>query len=253
MDKPGNRFCVYTHTRPDTNTIFYVGIGFISRAYDSHPNRRNKHWVNIVNKNNGEFTVDILDKDLPWELCCAAEQYLISKYGRVDKGTGLLVNMTDGGEGGFGRTMSAEARKKISDWHLKNPGSEADRQATVTRNKNRIWTKEARARISETARGRTLSPDSLIRRKISRLKNCGYVIEQVCPITGTIENIYSGVSDAGRALGICPSRISAILSGREKRAAGFLWRKLYNNEKLEEFVAAIELGLSDRNLIETII
>lgn len=87
---------VYTHTRLDNNQVFYVGIGKHSRrAFDKRG--RNKHWYNVVNKHG--YRVDITHKDLCWEEVCSIEKYLIAFYGRSDLNAGLLVNMTDGGEG----------------------------------------------------------------------------------------------------------------------------------------------------------
>ena len=61
--------CVYAHIRPDTDSVFYIGISKTkSRPYSKH--NRNNYWKNIVAKCNGEFTVNILYKDLSWEEAC---------------------------------------------------------------------------------------------------------------------------------------------------------------------------------------
>ena len=40
---------------------------------------------------------------------------MIAVFGRIDLGTGILHNMTNGGEGGSGRVLSEETRRKLSD------------------------------------------------------------------------------------------------------------------------------------------
>lgn len=105
--------CVYEHIRPDTNTIFYIGIGKKnSRAHSKYG--RNKHWKNIVKKCNNLFIINILHDDLSWEESCQKEKQYIKKYGRINNNTGILCNMTDGGEGILNLQHTAEAKLKIS-------------------------------------------------------------------------------------------------------------------------------------------
>jgi hypothetical protein len=104
---------VYTHTRADTNEVFYVGIGNTpnhKRAYDY--GKRNKHWYAIASKTT--YTVCIVYDDLTWKEACIKERELISKYGRVDMATGTLCNWTNGGEGSNGAIVREETRLKIT-------------------------------------------------------------------------------------------------------------------------------------------
>lgn len=104
---------VYQHIREDSNTIFYIGIGEndknnFKRAYSKYD--RNKYWRNITNKIS--WKVEILHKNLTWEQACALEINYIQKYGRVDLQTGLLCNMTDGGNGGRKLIFTEEMKIK---------------------------------------------------------------------------------------------------------------------------------------------
>lgn len=105
---------VYQHRRKDTNEIFYIGIcddhRKSIRPY-SHYNR-NKFWHNIVNK--AGYIVEITHSDIIWEEACVIEKYLISFYGRRDLKTGILVNLTDGGEGVINLVYTETAREKMS-------------------------------------------------------------------------------------------------------------------------------------------
>ena len=107
---PDTEFYVYAHKRGDNNEIFYIGKGNKKRCIDT--NNRNFHWINIVNKYN--YYVEILYNNLSEEDAFKIEAELISKYGRLDNKTGLLVNMTDGGEGSKGIKFTDEWKKNKS-------------------------------------------------------------------------------------------------------------------------------------------
>ena len=89
---------VYRHIRLDTNKPFYIGIGSDELYERANSNKsRNKHWTHVVNK--VQYRIEIILDDLTWEEACKKEQEFILLYGRKDLGTGILVNMTNGGEG----------------------------------------------------------------------------------------------------------------------------------------------------------
>jgi hypothetical protein len=102
---------VYQHIRKDTNQVFYIGIGK-TKSRSKSKKSRNPHWWNIINKT--DYTIEILYSSISWEEACEIEMDLIKQYGRKDMGTGILVNMTDGGEGSIGHTMSQESKDIIS-------------------------------------------------------------------------------------------------------------------------------------------
>ena len=104
---------VYTHTRLDTNDIFYIGIGNVSnykRAYNIH--NRSNHWKKIISKT--DYRVDIIYDNITWEEACKKEIELIAFYGRINLGNGKLCNYTNGGNGTLGSIKSKEVRNKIS-------------------------------------------------------------------------------------------------------------------------------------------
>jgi hypothetical protein len=68
------------------------------------------------------------------------ERFYIAKFGRKNLGAGILLNLTDGGDGSPGHTMSPEAIKRI-----------------IAGNKGKIVSPETRARISAANKGRQLS------------------------------------------------------------------------------------------------
>jgi hypothetical protein len=106
---------VYQHRRRDTNEVFYVGIGY-TRNRASELVNRNKYWHNVVEKVG--YEIDILIEGLTWEDACEVEKGLIHDLGRKDLNAGMLVNMTEGGEGGSahkGYSHSVESKQKMSE------------------------------------------------------------------------------------------------------------------------------------------
>jgi len=89
---------VYRHIRLDKNEPFYIGISKRKRrCNDGVGSNRNIIWKRIVNKT--EYEVEIIMDDLSWEDAKKKEIEFIQLYGRIDLGTGILSNMTNGGEG----------------------------------------------------------------------------------------------------------------------------------------------------------
>lgn len=84
-----NVYYVYAYLRPD-NSPYYVGKGKGSRAYD-----RDRLTIPPENKNRIVF----LRKGLLEEEAFKWEIFYIKHYGRMDLGTGVLLNRTDGGKG----------------------------------------------------------------------------------------------------------------------------------------------------------
>ena len=95
-----NYFYVYMYLRED-GTPYYVGKGIGNRVYSK--NRR----VKPPPKNR-----IIIQDRLTEEQAFQQEIEHIAFYGRKDNGTGMLRNLTDGGEGASGAIRSDEAIQK---------------------------------------------------------------------------------------------------------------------------------------------
>lgn len=120
---------VYRHIRLDSKQPFYIGIGKdLKRAYTKYS--RSHRWNFIVNKYG--YEVEILFYDLSWDDSIEKEKEFIKLYGRLDNNTGILVNMTDGGDGSLGIIQSEESKEKKRIW-----------------SKNRIITEETKKKLSE--------------------------------------------------------------------------------------------------------
>lgn len=154
------QFYVYQHRRKDTGEVFYIGKGCRSTSDRSVSIKgRNRHWHNVVNKHG--YSVEIICDGLDERTAFELETWLISYHGRLDVGTGPLVNMTDGGEGESGRVFSLATRAKISAANINRSRDLIARIADATRNPSA----ETRARMGSKNLGRMLSEDH--RAKIS--------------------------------------------------------------------------------------
>ena len=160
---------------------YYIGKGSGSRAFRRQgrtiPSPKDKSFIVFIQEGLTEFEA------------FAMEKYCIALYGRIDLGSGILRNLTDGGEGVSGLTVSQETRLKISK-RLRGPNnplwgrrgelsalwgktrSEETRQKiskAQQKEKHHQWGKplseETKRKIGEAGRGKTRSPET--RRKMS--------------------------------------------------------------------------------------
>lgn len=91
------RICVYEHYYDDEKLPFYVGQGYVSRAFSFNHKIRNRSWNNKV-KDINLIKVKIVNIDITVEESINIEKELIKKYGRLDNNTGVLTNENDGGK-----------------------------------------------------------------------------------------------------------------------------------------------------------
>jgi len=175
---------VYRHRRLDKNEVFYVGIGRKeSRAFDMV--NRNHIWKGI--KSRSEIEVEIVARDLSWELACELEQLMISEYGRIDLGTGRLVNMTAGGDGTFDWKPSEQTKLNM-------------RKAALGKKRS----EEARRKTSEARKGAGNGMFGKLPHNASKVY-CGYLDKE-----------FDTATACAKALGISQSHISYMMNGKSE-------------------------------------
>lgn len=104
-------YYVYQYLREDL-TPYYIGKGSGGRMFKSQrniPKPKDKNFIQIVEDN------------LTEDQAFALEMQLIEKYGRKDLGTGILRNLTNGGDGASGKVWSTVAKSAVAtaktEWH----------------------------------------------------------------------------------------------------------------------------------------
>jgi len=113
-------YYIYQHRTADTNQIFYVGKGKDKRFCDK--NKRGRYWKHYVNKHG--FVPKIIQDGMDEELAFLVEMECIDVYRRRNIG---LINLTDGGEGCSGYSMSHSEEQKAK-WSLDRKGMPSPRK-----------------------------------------------------------------------------------------------------------------------------
>jgi hypothetical protein len=93
-------YYTYAYIRPD-GTPYYIGRGKGNRAFDI------SHRVKVPSKDRVLF----LKQNLTYSEATDHEVYMIAVLGRKDLGTGILRNLTSGGEGRLGPKSRSECIK----------------------------------------------------------------------------------------------------------------------------------------------
>lgn len=129
-------FYTYAYLR-ENGVPYYIGKGKGNRAYGRH--RKN------IKVPKDESRILILKKDLTEAEAFKHEVYMIAVFGRKDLGTGVLVNMTNGGEGASGAVRSPGTRQRMSN--------------SMLGLKRKPFSGEGRENMAKAKRGVPLTPE----------------------------------------------------------------------------------------------
>jgi hypothetical protein len=154
-----NQYYIYSYLREDYSP-YYIGKGSGKRAYNKGPKE--------VKPPRDKSRIRILKADLTEEEAFLLEKLYILMFGRIDSGTGILRNRSDGGDGSSGYIVSLEERKKRSErmkgvtrprWiYDKIAASNTGKKASV----------ETRSKMSAAKKGRSCTEEH--KRKVSEAK-----------------------------------------------------------------------------------
>ena len=175
-------YYTYAYLRED-KTPYYIGKGKGSTIYST--NRKG------LKPPKDKSRIIYLKQNLTEEEAFRHEIYMIDVFGRIDLGTGILRNLTDGGEGPSGAIISEEDRRKRSEALKGHIVSEETRRKLSEANKDKILSEEHKRKMSEAHKGKICSEET--RKKLSEAKkgikwwndgcgNCKMMLE--CPGDG---------------------------------------------------------------------
>lgn len=109
------QFYLYAYINSKTGFPYYIGKGKDNRAFKSHGR--------IKVPKNRKYIV-FMETNLTDIGALALERRYIRWYGREDNGSGILKNLTDGGDGAAGHKHTQEFKDKVSKWAKELPRTE---------------------------------------------------------------------------------------------------------------------------------
>lgn len=159
------------------HTPYYIGKGRGKRAFEK--------YGRIVPAPKDDGYIVFVEEGLTEERAFALEEYCIDLYGRVNTGTGILRNRTDGGDGPSGMIMSEETRRKMSEqrrgekhplWGKPRPDSVKQKISAANSGTNSArygvpLSQEVKDKISQANTGK---PKSQSHREKLATANCRY-------------------------------------------------------------------------------
>jgi len=175
------RFYVYAYLRSkDSSTAkagtpYYIGKGQGRRFLERHgklPVPKDKKYIIF------------LEQKLSGVGALALERRYISWYGRVDNNSGILRNLTDGGEGTSGKTYEYEERAGIKNpFYGKSHSKETVSRISLSK-RGTVVTKEQIEKIRKANTGKKRTKEQNEARSILFKEICNIKLE--CPHCGKI-------------------------------------------------------------------
>lgn len=141
-------YYVYAYLRKSDLTPYYIGKGKGYRAWAKH--RRIKIPTNPKR-------IVIVESNLSDTGALAIERRLIRWYGRKDLKTGILRNLSDGGDGCEGRVQTEHTRNLIGIANSKREWTDKSRAKIKAWRKTQIQSPETNQKRSRALKGRKVN------------------------------------------------------------------------------------------------
>ena len=229
MIENSGKYYLYRHIRLDKNEPFYIGIGtkqnrncfntIYRRAYSKHS--RGKIWKFIENKT--EYKVEILLESDDRIFIKNKEIEFIKLYGRINLNTGILSNLTNGGDDNSEILHSKECIQKAN-----------NTRKLLKESRGYYHSEKSRNLISQVLTNRKCKEETKeklrIKAKLRNNKGLDKALESWRKpiIQLTREDVficeYKSIVDAANATNSCFKLISMVCKGKRKTHNGFKWK-----------------------------
>jgi len=147
-------YYTYAYLRED-KTPYYIGKGKEDRIY--------KTTGRNIKPPKDKSRIIFLKKNLTEEEAFKHEIYMIDVFGRIDLGTGILHNKTNGGDGVSGWVPSEETKIKMGEAQKGRTHSEETKIKMSEAKKGNIILEETKIKMSEAKKGKTHSQETKIK------------------------------------------------------------------------------------------
>ena len=139
-------YYTYAYLRED-RTPYYIGKGKKNRVHRVSGRR--------IKPPKDKSRIIYLKQNLTEKEAFKHEIYMIAVFGRKDLGTGILHNMTDGGDGTSGspRFFTEEHKQKLRTYAKDREVTQETREKIRKKLKNRKFSKETRDKMSKSKKG----------------------------------------------------------------------------------------------------
>lgn len=238
-------YYTYVLIDPVTRQPFYVGKGTGNRMYHHWRNRNAKNIGNpVVKQKLKQIEVQNLKPiyervlfNVDEKTALYKEQELIQLYGRLDIGTGILCNFTDGGERGSS-SWSPQTRKRKSEYELARKKGRPVSQHTLDGVYVQSFTSSKvasehvkganRSYITQVCRGKRKSAGGFIW-TYSGDTASAYTKQYYHPVNqhsldGRLLQTFPSLTHAQNTTGVDLRNISNACRGRSSTAGGFIWK-----------------------------
>lgn len=108
--------------------------------------------------------IRVLRAGLDWQQACDWERLYISRYGRKNTGTGILLNLTEGGEGAKGAVRTPEQKERYRIASTGRQHSSEVKQKLRELRLGKALSDETKAKMSKSLTGIKQSPEWVERR-----------------------------------------------------------------------------------------